>query len=745
MNSKLLDFKLWTSSANKESEKSFIADFKKQTVNKKLDQMKTSFKDSKMNEKISNLASETVDGNKQSRNWSGEFGLKDKLYQELDRIKDWKKDLMEQLTNKSLQLDEKQAQLENFRITTENAQLKSETLSIKLQEEYDQRSVVNKRVENTRSICESMKYQVEQTQTSINSFEEIIKENKIMINNYQCQLLNVNEKYKELSETISHTLEETKSKIDILKKEKDLEIELRIKEIDKKEEIIRNLNESINLKNENIDELRKILNDETNKLNKLDLENSENLQKLTDLNLKYESKSNELNKEKEDNKILTEKLIKTNSYVDELKSDIFLLNQNLNSIKIDLSKNIDLNHKVVDNVLSTISLKQQKSILNIKEIFNTFITVLQNKNKIIREKDQTIMKNEMKLNDGLVSLKKISSENNDDKNKIKQLIESLEIASNKTTSIKQIKYNFEHISSEFNNLTSLVEISKKEIKHGTNRKFSSLKDNIKNLFKNILLDFNILKDQSSLKDNKLSEKLVEIQDIKKDLSDKSKENATLKTSIDKILKTTFSNIQNESNLLQSKNIDDLNLNDPIEKIEKHLEKNMKHNINKLEDVISKNQANQENIKDLEIRLDSLKEELNTLNNAKRYGGNQQNSSKKKIISEEHKLQEYNLESQKSKDRYNISRSIEPSSPLESISRIGSPLMNNSSRENEKNKAKKNKYEQNRKFLNSANPKRIKQKTFSGENLNNNMLIEKSHIKTKKSNWFDSDSVFGIGE
>jgi len=152
--------------------------------------------------------------------------LQDKLHSEIDKIKQWKLSLDQQMRSKQQALDEKERQLERYRTDIRNLQLRLETTAMKLEEEIEQRTEANRRIDNTRNICEAMKSQVIRTNAIAEKYAKVNKDVDAIHKKNTGELSDIKTKYNDLFEKANRTFASFQKTVEFLKTEKaDLELQ----------------------------------------------------------------------------------------------------------------------------------------------------------------------------------------------------------------------------------------------------------------------------------------------------------------------------------------------------------------------------------------------------------------------------------------------------------------------------------------------------------------------------------------
>merc|ERR1719234_36053 len=181
--------------------------------------------------------------------------LQDKLHTEIGKIKQWKMNLDQDIQNKQLKLNEKEKLVEKYRTEIKNLQLKVESTSMKLQEELDQRVEINKRIGNTRSICDAMKSQVTRTNVIAEKYAQINGDIDAINKRNSKELNDVKGKYAELCNRTDETFKTFSKNVETLRAQAQLD---KSKAQDNEKQLqqeINDLKSTVGEKNSKLDEL----------------------------------------------------------------------------------------------------------------------------------------------------------------------------------------------------------------------------------------------------------------------------------------------------------------------------------------------------------------------------------------------------------------------------------------------------------------------------------------------------------
>jgi len=409
MNSKFIDFKLWSGTGNQQQVDQSIQ-------NKVASCLQESTKNL---QRMQQQQQQTV---QQQQHQNSNVNLKDKLHDEIGKIKQWKLTLDQEITEYQQKLSEKEGLLEKNRTETKDLQLKVETISLKLQEEYDQRSEVRKRIENTRDICEAMKEQVSRTEKISKKYEQVRDD----IDEINCRrkgdLKQLEKNYETLVEKTKDAMKSFKESKENFQRDSDEIHKMMVREKEQHNESMERMNESIALLEKNA----KSLNGEIRNL-------KEEIEKLCDERDSLQNKIAKLNKNLQEERNTLED---TRSRLDsESKSNIskshllYDLRTELNSYKSQLS-----NIKLVTQ--STFSDYSQLGDY-LKEILSETIRKVSKEIAVIKQDSSKFLKFHSKTTEIKAGeITKLNQEKNLLDTKIDDLEKSIE---NKNIRISEIK------------------------------------------------------------------------------------------------------------------------------------------------------------------------------------------------------------------------------------------------------------------------------------------------------------------
>ncbi|MEN2499308.1 MAG: Synaptonemal complex protein 1 [Marteilia pararefringens] len=223
--------------------------------------------------------------------------LKDKLSNQIDKIKQWKIGLEQEIGEKDMKLSEKEKNLSKTRTELKDLQFKLETLNLKLKEEFDNRNQIDKRIENTRNICLSMKDEVSRTSR-------------------------ISEEFKKSEESLKRLLTERVNEIELLT--------LKFEQLEKSSA------ETICTKNKNLESLK------TEKFKLIESNESEK----RDLEQKIESCEDKIKEGAEKLETMKGEVDRHFSHINELESEISISNQTNQDLNERINQAKDTLHKL---------------------------------------------------------------------------------------------------------------------------------------------------------------------------------------------------------------------------------------------------------------------------------------------------------------------------------------------------------------------------------------------------------------
>lgn len=321
--------------------------------------------------------------------------LQDKLHTEIGKIKQWKMNLDQDIQNKQLKLNEKEKLVEKYRTEIKNLQLKVESTSMKLQEELDQRVEINKRIGNTRSICDAMKSQVTRTNVIAEKYAQINGDIDAINKRNSKELNDVKGKYVELCNRTDETFKTFSKNVETLRAQAQLD---KSKAQDNEKQLqqeINDLKSIVGEKNSKLDELMGQISNLNEEITQYKLEQS-------DCNKILESKTAMISNLNSDNKNLIGKVDMKNIQLSkclemfaEIKEAHKALTSQANQFNVEFTKYSEIEYKIKEGILFhfTDTLRSISMIMNNAKSFvkNEFL------NHELNMKSNTMEKNMMQV------------------------------------------------------------------------------------------------------------------------------------------------------------------------------------------------------------------------------------------------------------------------------------------------------------------------------------------------------------
>merc|ERR1719234_2951461 len=321
--------------------------------------------------------------------------LQDKLHTEIGKIKQWKMNLDQDIQNKQLKLNEKEKLVEKYRTEIKNLQLKVESTSMKLQEELDQRVEINKRIGNTRSICDAMKSQVTRTNVIAEKYAQINGDIDAINKRNSKELNDVKGKYAELCNRTDETFKTFSKNVETLRAQAQLD---KSKAQDNEKQLqqeINDLKSTVDEKNSKLEELMGQISSLNEEIAQYKLEQS-------DCNKILESKTAMISNLNSDNKNLIGKVDMKNIQLSkclemfaEIKEAHKALTSQANQFNVEFTKYSEIEYKIKEGILFhfTDTLRSISMIMNNAKSFvkNEFL------NHKLNLKSKTMEKNMMQV------------------------------------------------------------------------------------------------------------------------------------------------------------------------------------------------------------------------------------------------------------------------------------------------------------------------------------------------------------
>jgi len=730
---------------------------------------------------------------------TNQTNLKEKLHSEIDKIKHWKLSLDQEIVEYKQKLGEKEELLEKNRTEAKGLQLKIETITLKLQEEYDQRSEIKKRIDNTRDICQAMKEQVSRTENISTKYEQVNREVKEINSDRKKDIGDLEKNYRCLSEKTSDAFKAFKDTSERFKEETEALKSKLDQEHSNNQRTVSELNETITSKEEENETLSAEILTLKSDIGKLCKEKTTFEEKIAQLQENLSKVEQNLTQSQSNLTVEKEKTRKQFNTLRDLYSELGKCRTNLNELS-SLTKNNFTGYENLLRYLSEIygeTVKKVKNRMgNIKQESNKFeayhktsVANLTSQNGQLIACKQELINNKTRLMGELSRKDAHLQQYNEVSKSATQDLKSFE------GDIKTINETTKKLQDEFKADYDKIEDKTKNLKENLTsfKEFQKrILEETKNFIRNMASKFTETKKSLEENENNNQTLAQELQDTKEKCENLSKENEDILKNIDDLVATNSTDelsqrqtktgelkpvdskktLENLTQMMNEKMKTIKSLNDTIKSLENSTSghasmlTSKEAEFNKAKKKLEKSVEKSEKlVKEKEKKISELKaqvEELKMkekLNEAKALQNTQQSS----LVTPRINHMAYNNNSNlASPELGSISRRVSP----KIISRPPTTANHAPQTPNLARKRKSGGFGEtmrNKRSLmnpseagNGAMVNRTPKSAIPFENLDG---IEKlgsggksadkraSEISSqkRKNNWFDSDSVFGFGE